>query len=345
MKNSILFFVTFVLLLAMMSCNRSAQQPAEQAKCFLSEDDRIAFDSVFLDINGISVNELHSLLVLKDGQLIYERYGNGHNAEELHSMWSATKTFTALAVGLAQQDGLLSVDSPVIRYLKPEQMPVAVSPQLERLTISHLLSLSSGWAPDTITERMRAGEQFDPVATCLNRRFMAEPGERWGYNNQDSYMAGIMVENVTGMPLEEYLREKIFTPLQIDTFLYDKDAMGHNMGATGLYLQASSLAKMGQLMLQKGEWEGVQLVDSTWISRMASVRSMQRGGPTESDWRCGYGYQVWMCHIPGSYRADGMWGQYCLVLPDKNAVIVMTSLCTDRDAQLGSVWRHIYPRL
>lgn len=311
----------------------------------LSAEDIAAFDSVFLDINGISTNELHSLLVLRDGQLVYERYGNGHNADELHAMWSATKTFTALAVGFVQQDGLLSVDSPIVHYLKPEQMPHTVSPQLAQLTTANLLSLSSGWAADTITNRMRAGEQFDPVLTCLGRRFVAEPGEQWGYNNQDSYMAGIMVENVTGMRLQDYLREKLFAPLQIDTFLYDSDAMGHNMGATGLYLQSSSLLKMGQLMLQKGEWNGVQLLDSAWINRMTSVQSMQWGGPTESDWRCGYGFQVWMCHFPGSYRADGMWGQYCLVLPEKNAVVVMTSLCTNREAQLNSVWKHIYPRM
>lgn len=348
MKNSHilnLLVISFYLIVVMTSCCQQAQQSFKSGECLLPEDVCSAFDSVFWDINGISVNELHSLLVVKDGQIIYERYGNGHNSEELHSMWSATKTFTAIAVGFAQQEGLLKVDSPIVNYLTSDQMPLTISPQLAHLTTAHLLSLSSGWAPDTITERMRAGEQFDPVATCLSRRFLAEPGERWGYNNQDSYMAGIIVENVTGMRLQDYLREKLFTPLGIDTFLYDMDAMGHNMGATGLYLQASSLAKMGQLLLQKGEWDGTQLLDSAWISRMTSVQSMQKGGPTESDWRCGYGFQVWMCHLPGSYRADGMWGQYCLVLPDKNAVVVMTSLCTDREAQLNSVWHHIYPRL
>lgn len=303
-----------------------------------------AFDSVFYAVNATPGGDLHSLMVIQDGKVIYERYGVGHTADELHIMWSATKTFTAVATGFAWQDGLISIDTPIVNYLADE-LPDTVSPYLNMLTLDHLLKMGSGWKTDLITTRIRAHEQFDPVRTCLSSPFTHEPGTHWRYDNMDTYIAGVIVQKQTGKTLAEYLQEKLFAPLGVDTFYYEQDCRGFNTGAWGLHLTTETLAKLGLFILQRGEWNGVQLLDSAWIDRMMQVHIMQAGGPTDSDWRCGYCYQSWACHIPGSIRADGMWGQYAIVLPDKNAVVTMTTICSDREAQLNAVWEHIYPHL
>jgi len=311
------------------------------------------FDSVFYDINGVSACDLHSLMVIQDGKVIYEKYGLGHTADELHILWSATKTFTATAVGFAWQDGLIDLDTPVITYLRDE-LPDTLTPQLQTLTMDHLLKMTSGWGTDVITERIRAHENFDAVQACLTSPFVREPGTHWRYNNMDTYLAGVVVQKVTGQTLEDYLRDKLFTPLGIDTLCYETDSRGFNTGAFGMHITTESLAKLGLFILQKGEWSGVQLLDSAWFEKATAVQINQYSDQlqtdlreTESlgDWRCGYCYQSWACHIPGSVRADGMWGQYAIVLPDKNAVVAMTTLCTDREAQLNAVWKHIYPHL
>lgn len=302
------------------------------------------FDRVFDDVNGVSTNELYSLMVVQHDSVLYERYGVGHRADELFSCWSATKTFTATAVGFALQDGLLSLDTPVVRYFSPEELPATISPRLAKLTLDHLLSMSSGFTADGITTRMRGGENFDPVAEVWARGFVDNPGAKWRYNNTDTYIAGVVVEKVTGMPLEEYLQLKLFAPLGITDYYYERDARGHNLGATGLHLSTRSLMKMGLFMLGRGNWEGKQLLRSDWFDRAMAVQIYQ-GEPQPTDWRSGYCYQMWACRVPGCVRLDGMWGQYVIIMPDKDAVAVMTSLCTKREVQMDSFWKNVYANL
>lgn len=315
---------------------------------------RPAFDSVFYCVNAIPGCDLHSLIVIQNGKILYERYGMGHTATELHTMWSATKTFTATAVGFAMQDGLLSLDTPVVRYLQDE-LPDSLSPYMQRMTLDHLLKMSSGWKGDIITNRIKGGEHFDAVRACLTAPFSHEPGTHWRYNNMDTYLAGVVVQKLTGKTLEAYLRDKLFSRIGVDTLCYDQDWRGFNTGAWGMHISTETLAKLGLFMLQKGAWEGEQVLDSAWFDRAMAVHIVQytdaldsdprTEGNNLSDWKSGYCYQSWACHIPGSVRADGMWGQYAIVLPDKNAVIAMTTICSDREAQLRAIWEHVYPHL
>lgn len=345
--------------LPVVACSTHASSPEEPGAYQplpreLSADFATAFDSVFFDVNAIPGCDLHSLMVIQDGKIIYERYGMGHTATELHTMWSATKTFTATAVGFAWQDGLLSLDTPVVRYLQDE-LPETLDPYMQKMTLHHLLMMGSGWKGDIITNRIKGGEQFDAVRTCLTSPFTHEPGTHWRYNNMDTYLAGVVVQKLTGKTLEAYLREKLLTPLGVDTLCYEQDSRGFNTGAWGMHLNTETLAKLGLFLLQKGNWNGEQLLDSAWFDRAMAVHIIQSSdaletdprtpGNTLSDWKCGYCYQSWACHIPGSVRADGMWGQYALVLPDKRAVVAMTTICSNREAQLNAVWRHIYPHL
>lgn len=210
------------------------------------------FDSVFLDVNGVTASDLHSLMVVQDGKVIYEKYGVGCRPDDLHIMWSATKTFTALAAGFAWQDSLLDLNARLIDYLDPEQLPDSMSAELQQVTIYHLLTMASGWEADMITNRIRGHEQFNTIQEILHHPFRDVPGHQWRYNNIDSYMLGVAIAQVTGMPMEDYLNQKLFTPLGIDDYYYQKDSEGYNTAAFGLYLTTESLAKVGMLMLQKG---------------------------------------------------------------------------------------------
>jgi len=314
-----------------------------------------SFDSVFLAVNGVSCSDLHSLMVVQHGKVIYEQYGIGHDAEELHVCWSATKTVMALGVGLAVDDSLLDVQQPVASYLPLEN---ETDPRWQQLTLDHVLSMTSGLRYDSITDRMRGEEAFDALDEIRGRGFRDEPGHRWRYNNCDSYLAARCVEAVTGKPLCDYIAERIFAPLGISEWHWEKDSEGHCPGGFGLHLSTESLAKIGQLILQKGEWNGQQVVSEEWIKEMTSVHSWQDPDniPTEeqrsmsyelgaSDWRSGYCYQMWACRAQGATRADGMWGQYVIVLPDKDAVCVMTTICTERSAQMDAFWKYVYEKL
>ena len=150
---------------------------------------------------------------------------------------------------------------------------------------------------------------------------------------------------------------RLFQPLHIDKPRWDESPQGINCGGWGLYLKTEDLAKMGQLLLQKGKWNGKQLIPTKWVAEMSrkQVESINPGTRIEqaaergmtketSDWMQGYGYQMWLCR-PGCFRADGARGQYIIVVPDKDAVIAITSDVEDLQGELNLVWKHILPAL
>lgn len=291
---------------------------------------------------------MHSLMVVQDGKVIYEKYNTDHSADELHILWSATKTFTALAAGFACQDSLLDLHKPMVLYFRPEELPDSAPEQLWRVTPYHLLIMASGWDADIITDRMRGGEQFDPVHELLNYTFRDEPGTAWHYNNNDTYMLGVVISRVTGKSLDEYLNEKLFTPLGITNYYYEKDFLGNNLAALGLHMTTEDMAKVGLFMLQRGEWNGQQLLNREWFTDAMRAQIYQNRPDTTlpaTDWQSGYCYQMWKCKKGETVRMDGMWGQYVIIMPEKNAVGVMTTICTDRDTQLESFWSRVYDNL
>lgn len=340
MKKTLLLIAATAM---MMACQHNETLPRQ-----LNSNLENHFDSVFLDVNGITASDLHSLMVVQNGKVIYEKYGIGCRADDLHILWSATKTFTALAAGFAWQDSLIDLNARLIDYLQPEELPDSMSEGLQQVTIYNLLTMASGWEADMITNRIRAHEQFNTVEEILNHPFRDVPGHQWRYNNIDSYMLGVAVARATGMSLEEYLNEKLFKPLGINEYYYLKDSQGNNTAAFGLYMTTESLAKAGMLMLQKGEWNGKQLLSEEWLDMAMNPHTWQLRPDTTkapTDWQSGYGFQMWMCREQGIVRMDGQWGQYAIIVPDKNAVVAMTTICTDRNVQMEAFWKYIYPNL
>lgn len=306
--------------------------------------DTTTFHNIFKEMNAAS-NELHSLMVIQDDSIIYERYQTGFAADQLHVMWSGTKTFNCLAVGFAEQDGLLNINDPVINYFEPEELPEDIT-GISKVTIDNVLSMTSGLKSWDVDERLRMETQTEnPIKDILSSPFAWEPGTHFNYNNMDSYLAAVIVQRVTGKSMDEYLTEKLFSHIGIGRHEFVEDMFGYNPGGWGLYLTTEDYAKAALFILHKGMWNGERLLNEEWFDKAMAVHIHRDVPNFESDWGCGYCYQMWKCKKDDAVRADGAWGQYAIIMPAKNAVAVMTSFVTDREYQLNSFWKNVYEYL
>lgn len=339
-----------LILIVMVSCAESGKLPrssSDELPCDIS-----GFDQVFNDVCGGGTNLLHGLMVVKDGKVIYEKYDTGHEADDLHVLWSASKTFTAVAVGFAQQDGLLSVDDCILDYLG-EEAPENPSEWLRSITIEDLLVMSSGFDSSSGSTRGRTnkGEVFDWAKDALASPIIFEPGTMFRYNSMDTYLLSVIVTKVTGKNMDEYLEQKLFKPLGIDRYEWKKCPQGYPVGGWGLYITLESMAKMGQFFLNKGTWNGRRLLNENWFDDAMSAKIMQWQGrmtPEEAavkykddEWQQGYGYQMWVC-THGAVRLDGAWGQFVIIVPEKNLVVACQANNPDGNRFIKSVWNNIY---
>lgn len=339
------FCFAFVSLLMLASCtgSRNAQSHLPKAADYGRLDG--VGKELLLDIRDFQPTaELNSVMVLKNGEILEEYYSNCCGPDFRNICWSATKTFTSTAVGLAVDDGLLSLDSRVVDILDPSMLPDNISDTLASLTVYNLLRMSSGLSSEP--NNTSYFTDVNSTKTTLEKGFRFSPGEMFDYNSFDSHLLSIMVSRVTGKNVSEYLQERIFKPLGITDYYWDKTAEGYDIGGFGLYICTEALAKMGQLYLQKGEWNGKQLISSGWIEQAMSPQIYQKGEPVmESDGGCGYGYQMWCNTRGGGARFDGAYGQWVMVCPEKDAVIVITQHNERTSHAIKSVWRMIYDRI
>lgn len=317
--------------------------------------DYAAFDKVFHDVREDATNELHALMVVKDGKVVYEKYMDCHTPDELHIMWSASKTFTALAVGFAVQDGLLKMDDLLVDYLHQDEMPENMDERISKINLHDLITMSSGFAVDPIGHAL-SGENFDWVYETLNYGMNAEHGEIYKYNSLNTYLLSVVVSRVTGKTVDEYLTEKLFKPLDIREHVWDLSPQGYTAGGWGLHIKLESFAKAGQFMLQRGVWNGKRLLNDEWFDIATKPHIMQLDNPymseedkakrlKDSPDKCsGYSYQVWV-NRNGSYRFDGAWGQFCVVSEEKNALILAFSHTKKASKLLQSFWDNIYDQL
>jgi CubicO group peptidase (beta-lactamase class C family) len=297
---------------------------------------------------------IHSVMVVKNGKVVFEKWLGEWTADKPHELHSVSKTFTATAVGMVYDMGLISLDDKVIDYF-PEYLPETVNDNLKSLTIRHLLTMNSGFekSPD---KKIR-DNRTDWIKGFLEEPFDRTPGTIFCYNSLSTYMLSAIIQKVTGEKVVDFLQPRLFEPLGITDVVWGESPEGITMGGWGLWLKTEDLAKLGQLFLQKGKWNGEQLVSEEWIAMAGSkqVDSVPAGKNTDMleeikasgyrpDWTEGYGFQMWMCRN-NAFRADGAYGQVIMIIPDKDAVVVLTAQNSDFQAELDLVWKHIYPAL
>jgi CubicO group peptidase (beta-lactamase class C family) len=294
----------------------------------------------FLDAVQAAGIELHSLMVVRHGDVVAEGWWEPYSAERRHLVYSVSKTFTAAAVGCAVADGLLRLDAPVTSFF-PSDVPDPVDPRVAALTVHHLLSMSTGHDEDVL-DAMLAGDDRDWATIFLSTPPQTPVGSRHVYNNGCSNLLGTIVRSVTGKTLLDYLGPRLFEPLGIDTATWTTDRTGGELGWSGLHVTTEALAALGELYLHDGVWRGRRLLPEGWAT--ASGREQVSTAYQDTiDWRFGYGYQMWVSRH--GFRADGAFGQFVLVLPEHDAVLAITSGTSETQSLLDEVWAHLLPAL
>lgn len=294
--------------------------------------------SKFIESIEISKIEFHSFMIVRGGHVIAEGWWKPYAAKYKQQLYSISKSFTSTAIGFAVDEGLLTLDDKVISFF-PDDLPEELSDNLKALKVEHLLTMSVGHEEDS----MQAIEATDNWAKAfLNIPIVHEPGTKFLYNSGASYMLSAIINKVTGMSAHNYLKPLLFEPLDIVDSTWTENSQGVNIGASHLRLKTEDVAKFGQLYLQEGKWKNKQLLSKKWIKE--ATGNQIETGKEDNDWAYGYGYQFWM-NPPGGFRAAGAYGQYCMVFPEKETVVVITGEVFDKPTAMNLVWNKLLPEM
>ncbi len=291
----------------------------------------------FVEAADKSIDSMNSFMLLRHAHVVAEGWWSPYHADAPHSLYSLSKSFTSTAVGLAISEGKLSLDDEVLKFF-PEDAPSKPGNNLKAMRVSDLLRMSTGHQ----TEPPRPpNEPWTKVFLAHPVPF--KPGTHFLYNTSATYILSAIVQKATGMTVLDYLRPRLFEPLGVKRPTWETSPQGITIGGYGLSIRTEDIARFGQLYLQKGKWQGRQLVPEAWVSA-ATARQTSTGSDPKSDWDQGYGYQFWRCRH-GIYRGDGAFGQYCIVLPEQDAVIAITSGVKDMQSVLNLVWDKLLPAI
>jgi CubicO group peptidase (beta-lactamase class C family) len=300
----------------------------------------------FLDAFGRSTHELHSFVLVRHGRVIAEGWWSPYGPEFNHTLYSLSKSFTSTAIGFAVTEGRLRVEDRVVSFF-PEELPERPSDHLSALRIRDLLTMSVGNAKEPTRAMV---EQSDWVKAFLAWPIENPPGTQFLYNSAATYMLSAIVQRVTGQRVLDYLQPRLFAPLDIHGPAWETCPRGINVGGWGLSIQTEGLAKVGQLYLRKGKWRGRQVLSTRWVEEATTFKIQQPapaqpGRPNnQNDWLQGYCYQFWRCRH-NAFRGDGAFGQYMIVMPEQDAVVVMTGESRDLQGELDLVWNHLLPAM
>jgi CubicO group peptidase (beta-lactamase class C family) len=286
--------------------------------------------------------EPHSLMILRHGHLVASGWWAPYTPDRRHLLYSLSKSFTSTAAGFAVAEGLLRLDDPVISYF-PEFEADITDPRSRAMLVRHVAAMASGHLEETYATSIRRDRE-EIVRGFLLFPPDRDPGTVFAYNQPCTYTLAAIIQRVAGQSLTEYLRPRLFDPLGIGETGWLQRPPGRDLGFSGLHTTTDAIARLGQFYLQDGVWEGRRLLPSSWIAEATRAHIPTADGTQEgelSDWQHGYGFQFWMGRH--GYRGDGAYGQFCIVLPEQDAVIATTAATEDMQGLLNLVWRHLLP--
>ncbi len=293
--------------------------------------------------------EHHAIWVMRHGKIAAKLVYAPYDDHTPHTLFSLSKSFCSAAAGFAVQEGLLTWDTKLMDVL-PEIFPADASDWQKAITLHHLLTMGSGMKPESDGGR----EGPDWARRVIECGCDHEPGTHFAYNSMSTYLVSCMVQKVTGQTVRDYLVPRLFEPLGMmnaDGSAPDWDCSpdGVNVGGWGLWLSCAQIAPFGQCLLQKGVWDGKQVLPREWLD-LATTAQIDNGNgdhPHDHDWNMGYGYQFWMCktdHEPGQqprYRGDGMFSQFCIVDEKRDMVVCCVSGVGDIGKALDLIYTHL----
>ncbi|MBB6108724.1 CubicO group peptidase, beta-lactamase class C family [Mucilaginibacter lappiensis] len=300
----------------------------------------------FLNAAVQSKHEFHSFMFLRHGKIIAQGWWNPYQSMLRHSLYSCSKSFTSTAIGFAVGEKRLSVNDKVVSFFAGS-LPDTIKPYLAALTVKDLLTMSVGQAIDPTFAIVSKEDNW--IKAFLALPIAHKPGSTFLYNSMATFMLSAIVQKVTGQKEVDYLKPRLFDPLGITGMDWEINKQGINTGGWGLRVKTEDLAKLGQFYLQKGVWNGKQLLPKEWVEEATSIKIDQAPGVAQSrkdssDWMQGYCYQFWRCRH-NAFRADGAFGQYIIVMPDQDAVIAITSETADMQGELNLIWKYLLPAM
>jgi CubicO group peptidase (beta-lactamase class C family) len=284
--------------------------------------------------------EMHSLMVVRHGHVVAEGWWAPYSAGRPQLLYSLSKSFTSTAAAFAQAEGLLDLDDTVISHF-PEFAADITDPRSRSMKIRHVASMASGHSGETLSEAL-ARDKEEPVRGFLLTPPDRDPGTVFAYNQPCTYTLASVIQRNAGMPMTQYLRPRLFDPLGIGHVGWHTFPPGREQGFSGLHARTEDIAKLGLLYLQRGRWEGTQLIPAEWVAEATSVQVSNPQQP-HPDWQQGYGFQFWRSRH--GYRGDGAFGQFCVILPGQDTVIVTTAYTFEMQAMLDAMWTHLLPGL
>jgi CubicO group peptidase (beta-lactamase class C family) len=295
----------------------------------------VASESIrnFVEAANAKVDTMHSFMLLRHGHVIAEGWWKPETADKPHILHSLSKSFTSTAVGLAVSEGKLSIDDPVLKFF-PDDAPPQPSENLKSMRVRDLLTMNTGHQSEA-----KFTAETPWVKSFLAQPVPFKPGTHFLYNTPGTHTLSAIVTKVTGQTVLDYLKPRLFDPLGIENPEWGSSPQGNSFGGWGLKIRTEDIARFGQLYLQKGRWNGAQLIPAAWVEQATSKQVSNGSDPTK-DWDQGYGFQFWRCRH-NAYRGDGAFGQFCVVLPELDAVVAITADTRDMQGELNVVWDHL----
>jgi CubicO group peptidase (beta-lactamase class C family) len=326
MKNVALMLVVFLMMafsFTFFSCTGGQTNPDKSIIRIETKSDNLS--KILRKIEEMPY--LKSLIILKNGEVIVEKYINGGGPDQIQDIRSASKSVLSAILGIAIKDGYIdSIDQKIIDFF-PEYITDKLDPKIYDLSIRHLITMKSGF---NIKETAKAYQQLykssDWVEHILHLPFRAAPGEKFNYNSFNTHLLSATISKATGMSTLGYATSALFSPLGIAKIKWEKDPKGNCIGGWGLSLKAQDMVKFGILYLNNGRFKGTQVIPTKWINSSTIERTGMMG-TYYSGWNksYGYGFLWWIKRIDNHIDipfAMGHGGQRIAIIPDVNAVLV-----------------------
>ena len=290
------------------------------------------------------IQEIHSFMLLRHGCVVAEGWWSPYEREASHALFSVSKSFTSTAVGLAVAEEHFSIDDPVLSFF-PNEAPIEVHDHLAAMTVRHLLTMTTGHTVDSLSYLVERSDG-NWVKGFFEAPILHAPGTHFAYDTGATYMLSAIVQKTTGMKLVDYLQPRLFEPLGIKKAVWQESPQGIAVGGYGLSAKTEDIARFGQLYLQRGKWGDRQILPESWVEAATSSQVSTGNRDMPNDSTQGYGYQFWRGQH-NTFRGSGVFGQYCIVMPEQDAVLAITGGIDLFDDQrvLDLVWELLLPAM
>lgn len=287
-----------------------------------------------------SLDSMNSIMLMRHGKVCLEGWWKPYEQETPHMLFSLSKSFTSVAIGIAAEEKRLGISDRVVDFF-PEYKRNVVDVRMSEVTLRHLLTMTTGHA-ECAKPEMERDSKGDFVRGFLSSQLTFAPGEYFAYNSAATYMLSAIIKKTTGLTVREYLQPRLFSPLGIIPGIWESDSRNINFGGWGLYLTTEDIAKFVDLLVHGGAYGGKQLIPSSYLAE-ATCKQADNSMNELPDWKLGYGYQFWRSQF--GFRADGACGQYGIVIPEKAVGIAITACVENMQNILSALWEELIPNL